>query len=450
MRKTLSLFLALIVISTLMLSACSKNENASNSNGGATGATGTAGSAGSSGSTETATKLEFWTFNELHEQFYQHMKDLWNAANPDRQIDLVANVYPYDDMHNKLLLALQSGTGAPDLADIELNKFSNFLKGTPQLLELNDIVEPDINNIVQSRLDIYAKDGKYYGIDFHVGASVIYYNKEIFDKAGVNIDDIKTWDDYYEAGKIIVEKTGVPITTIETGDMWSIWPQVAQAAGNNDFQTADGQVNFTGPEVVNALSFQQKLIRDGLAIPTPGSTHHAEEYYGFMNSGGAASVWMPMWYMNRFTDYMPDLKNKIVIKPMPAWKEGDPRSAGMGGTGTVVTKTAKNVELAKDFLAFSKISREGNIEIWTQLGFDPLRSDVWDAPELRADNKFTDYYGKGIFDILLEVKDEIEGVIINETTPMISDEVKTSVLVRALIDNEDVTKVLEDAQKAIK
>ena len=438
MKKSLLVLLTVLLVCALFLTACSNNNNTNDSSNNAP-----------NGGSAKATKLEFWTFNELHEQFYQHLANLWNDANPDRQIDLAANVYPYDDMHNKLLLALQSGTGAPDMADIELNKFSNFLKGVPQLLELNDIVEPELNNLVKSRLDIYAKDGKYYGIDFHVGASVIYYNKEILDKAGVNIDDIKTWDDYYAAGKTVLEKTGIPMTTIETADTWSLWPQVAQAAGANDFQTADGKVNLTGPEVVTALEYQQKLIKEGIAIPVPGANHHAEEYYGFMNSGKAASVWMPMWYMNRFTDYMPDLKNKIVIKPMPAWKEGEPRSAGMGGTGTVITKTTKHAQLAKDFLAFSKLSREGNIEIWTQLGFDPIRSDVWDAPELRAANKFTEYYGQDIFDVLIEVKDEIEGVVINEKTPMISDEIKTSTLVKALIDLEDVKKVLEQSQKAL-
>ncbi|RUU68336.1 extracellular solute-binding protein, partial [Mesorhizobium sp. M7A.F.Ca.MR.362.00.0.0] len=68
----------------------------------------------------------------------------------------------------------------------------------------------------------------------------------------------------------------------------------------------------------------------------------------------------------------PDLKGKIVIKPMPAWSEGAPRSAGMGGTGTVVTNQSKDPDVAKKFLAYAKLSKEGNIEIWKQLGFDPI------------------------------------------------------------------------------
>lgn len=429
MRRHSFLILAFLLVLSLAAAACSRGGNSGGSSDGGEGTT-----------------LEFWTFNELHDQFYQHMAQLWNEKNPDRKINLKGIVYPYDDMHNKLLVALQSGTGAPDLADVELNKFPNFLKGTPQLVPLNDLVEPELDNLVRSRLDIYAKDGNYYGIDFHVGASVIYYNKEILDQAGVNPDDIKTWADFEAAGKKVLEATGKPMVTIETGDMWSVWPQIAQAPGGDDLQTADGRPNLTGEVVVRALEFQKRLIDQGIAVTAPGGTHHAEEYYGFMNDGGAASVWMPMWYMGRFTDYMPDLKGKIVIKPMPAWNAGEPRSAGMGGTGTVITTASKNMELAKDFLAFAKLSREGNIEIWRFLGFDPLRSDVWGAPELREPNKFTDYFGDYIFDVLLEVKDEIEGVVVNEQTPAISDMFRTSVLVRILQDGEDPVKVLEETQ----
>jgi arabinosaccharide transport system substrate-binding protein len=427
---------------TVVLTACSGN------NGGTKNGTTNKEDAAATG--VKTTKIEFWTFNELHQKFYEDMAKRWNEANPEQQIQLVANTFPYDDMHNKLLVALQSGTGAPDMADIELNKFPNFLKGDPQLLPLNDVIEPEINNLVKSRLDIYSKDGNYYGIDFHVGAAVIYYNKEILDKAGINPDNIKTWADFESAGKQVLDKTGIPMTTLESGDLWSLWPQVAQAPGNDDLQTADGKLNITSPIVADPLKWQQNLVKQGIAIVAPGAGHHSEEYYGLMNSGGSASLWMPMWYMGRFTDYMPDLKGKIVIKPMPAWAEGQPRSAGMGGTGTAITKTTKNPELAKAFLAFAKISKEGNIQIWKQLGFDPLRSDVWTDPALSEPNKFTEYFGDDIFNVLTDIKGEIEGVNVNENTPTISDAFKTSILVRTLLDNEDVDKVLKEAAAQLK
>ncbi|WP_199620045.1 ABC transporter substrate-binding protein [Paenibacillus alkalitolerans] len=439
MRKHFLVLLAVILAISAALAGCS------GSGGNTAGETSGEQSSGSGG-----TKLEMWTFNELHGKFFTHMAEKWNEANPDKKIDLKATTLPYEDMHNQLLVALQSGTGAPDLSDVELSKFPNYLKGEPQLLPLNDIVDPVMDNLVKSRLDIYAKDGNYYGIDFHVGASVIYYNKELLDKAGVNPDDIKTWDDYKEAGKTVLQKTGVPMTTLEVADQWSLWPQVAQLQGPNDLLTTSGEVNLDDPEIVKVLQYQQDLIKEGIAIAAPGNLHHAEEYYGFMNNGGAASIWMPLWYMGRFIEYMPDLKGKIVIKPMPSWEAGHPRSAGMGGTGTVVTNQSKNPELAKEFLTFAKLSKEGNIEIWKQLGFDPIRSDVWNDPALKEPNKFTEYFGDGIFDVLVEVKDEIEGVNIGEKSPAVFDAVDTKIMFESLVNMQDPAKVLKAAADELK
>jgi arabinosaccharide transport system substrate-binding protein len=294
---------------------------------------------------------------------------------------------------------------------------------------------------VKSRVDIYSKDGKYYGVDFHVGAAVIYYNKEILDKAGVNPDSIVTWNDYEEAGKKVLAATGKPMGTVETADQWSFWPLISQQ--KSDFLDKDGKVILDNETNTKTLQFLQKLVQEKVLVPAPGGFHHAEEYYGFMNKGGAASIWMPMWYMGRFTDYMPDLKGKIIIKPMPVWEKGQFRSAGMGGTGTAVTKQSKNQELAMKFLAFAKLSKEGNIQIWKQLGFDPIRMDVWDSPELKADNKFTEFFGKDIFKTLIDVKNEIYPVNIGEKTPAVTDAVKTKVMPSVLGDGKDAAQVLK-------
>jgi arabinosaccharide transport system substrate-binding protein len=394
------------------------------------------------------TKLVFWTFNELHQKYYESMAALWNKANPNEAIELEATTLPYDDMHNKLLIALQSNTGAPDMADIEISKFPNFLKGTPQLVELNKIIEPELKNIVKSRVDIYAKENKYYGIDYHVGAAVIYYNKEILDKAGVNADSIVTWNDFYEAGKKVLVATGKPMTTLETTDQWSFWPLISQQG--SDFLDKSGKVILDNDKNIATLQFLQKLIKEKVAVTAPGGGHHAEEYYGFMNKGGAASVFMPMWYMGRFTDYMVDLKGKMIIKPMPAWEKGGSRSAGMGGTGTAITKQSKSQDLAMKFLAYTKLSKEGNIQIWKQLGFDPIRTDVWDSPELKEDNKFTQFFGKDIFQTLISVKNEIGPVNIGEKTPAVSDEVKKTIMFKTLNDLEDPAKVLRAAAEQLR
>lgn len=376
------------------------------------------------------------------------MAEKWNAAHPDKQINLIPTVYPFDDMHSKLLMALQSGTGAPDMVDIEVGKYANFLKGDIQLLPLNDIVEPELNNIIKARVDIYSKDNNYYGICFHVGAAVMFYNTELCEKAGVDWKNIKTWDQYYEAAKKL--KAVEPDKyweSVESTDIWHMWPLLAELGG--DMTAADGSITIDTPEMAKVLQYNRKLIDEGLAVVAPGGYHHAEEFYSLMDGGNIASIVMPMWYLDRFTNYMPDLAKKIAIAPLPVWEEGEKRSIGQGGTGTSITKQCKNPELVKEFLAYAKLSQEAGIEIWNTLGFDPIRTDVWSMEEVtHAKNKFTDYYVDNPFDTLLEIKDEIVAHNNGENLPQALDVMKNKVLDRAYNEpNVDIPKMLAEEQK---
>lgn len=372
-----------------------------------------------------------WTFVEMHATFFKDAADRWNEAYPDKQIKLKAEVLPYDDMHNKLLVALQSGVGAPDISDIEIGKFPNYLKGEPQLHELTDLVEADRENFVEARLAIYSKDGILYGLPTHVGATVMFYNTEILGEAGVNPDEIKTWEDFVAAGHKVKEATGKEMITIDTAEANPILPMMSQQ--KSDFVDEHGDVILNNATNVRTLEFLHRLIYDEkIAIVTPGRGAHAEEYYGYMNNGGSASILMPMWYMGRFLEYMPDLKGKIAIRPLPAWEEGGFRSAAIGGTGTVVTKHTKHAELAKEFLQFAKVTKDANIRIWTELGFDPPRWDVWESDELKADNKYTEYFGNNIFEVLQQIKDEIHPLHITSKFPASMSIMNTSVLFKAL------------------
>lgn len=429
MKKILALVLCLVFVMSSFV-GCSGQSNQTKASG-------------------EPTQIQLWTFQDLHNTLYNSMAEKWNKANPTQQIAFTATTLPYDDMHNKLLIALQSGVGAPDIADIEIGKFSNFLKGTPQLLPLNDIVEPELNNIIKSRVDIYSKDGKYYGICFHVGASVTYYNMDLMKQAGVDPNTIKTWDQYHDAGKIVKEKTGKPITTFETIDLFL--PQLMDKQLGSDLMKEDATANLNTPELAQTLTFMRSMIQDGTAEIAPGGGHHQEEYYGFMNKGGSASITMPMWYMNRFTDYMPDLKQKMLILPCPVFKEGEARSVGLGGTGTAVTNQSKNPELAKKFLAFCKLSKEGCTEIWNQLGFDPIRTDVWSDPAVKSGkNKFTEYYLDNPFDVLLSIKDEIPAIRLGEGYAPMCDRVKTTTFNKALTTDVDINTLLKSEEDSLK
>ncbi|AIQ51546.1 ABC transporter substrate-binding protein [Paenibacillus sp. FSL R7-0331] len=430
----------LVVSMLVFLAGCGKSSS---------GTSGGESSVLNGGAGDKATELSYWTFVELHGQHFEKMLEKWNAANPDRQIKLNVTVMPYDDMHNKLSIAVQTGVGAPDIADIELGKFPDFLAGEPQLEPLNDVAEPFKGTVVQSQLDLYAKEGKIYGLSTHVGATVAFYNTEILDEAGVDYKSIVTWDDFKKAGIQVYEKTGKYMGTADTSAIWQASLLLAQQ--ESDLTDADGKPQVNSPEMVRAMTMLKDLQDNNVISTIAGGQPDTEEAYGEYNSGNYAAAFMPLWQMSRYTNYMKDLSGKIAIAPLPVLEKGMHRSYGGGGTGTVVTKTAKDIQLAKDFIAYAKLSLDANIEIWNTLGFDPINMSVWDMKDVthNPENQFVKYFVNNPFDVLNEIKEEINLIKSTSASPTINNVLCTVTLNEIFEDGKDVQQALDDAQTQI-
>jgi arabinosaccharide transport system substrate-binding protein len=150
-----------------------------------------------------------------------------------------------------------------------------------------------------------------------------------------------------------------------------------------------------------------------------------------------------MWYMSRFINYMPDIKGKVYIRPMPRSGPNDALSAGIGGTGTSVTLQSKDVDLAVEVLAHLKLTPEANIRFWTDAAFDPPRWDVWDKPELQ---KPDEYFGnEKVFNMLLQLKDNIPSPNYGDLSSSAQDIVMNTVMYQTLVEKQDPATVLKNA-----
>jgi arabinosaccharide transport system substrate-binding protein len=328
-------------------------------------------------------ELEFWTFVDNHADYLIARAEEFNATDSPYNILLRTSSAEYESMHDRLLIALQSGTGAPDLADIEIGRFATFMRGEVPLHPLTDVVDRHRTQLVEERLAPYQLDGVEYGIDYHLGAFVMYYNADIMEEAGVDVDSIVNWDDYIEAGQQVAENTDAMMTTIETVAPMSVMGLMKQNGGGVYDQ--NNELILDSPANVEALQLISDMVHvHGIAETAPGGEHHAPEYFEAFNSGAYASVWMPQWYMIRFKDQMPDTEGKILVRPLPEFEPGGFISTMGGGTGTAITNQIDDdkLEAAKQFLEFAKLTYDAQVSLWTDLGFDPFRDEVYDDPAL--------------------------------------------------------------------
>jgi arabinosaccharide transport system substrate-binding protein len=124
---------------------------------------------------------------------------------------------------------------------------------------------------------------------------------------------------------------------------------------------------------------------------------------------------------------------------------------GVGGRGTVVSAQSKNAALAAEFMAWAKLSYDGNVKIWQELGFDPCNTSVWSDTNITQDrsNKFIAYFKTNPFDVLNQIQNEIGMIKVTTISPLIGEQFNINVMVGVLQDNENITTALDNAQAQI-
>ncbi|WP_327716712.1 extracellular solute-binding protein [Streptomyces sp. NBC_00490] len=135
---------------------------------------------------------------------YKALIKEFEAANKDVKVKYV-NV-PFDQAQNKFDTAA-GASGAPDVLRAEVGWTPAFAKKS-YLLPLDGTEALADESKFKPNLIEQAKyEGKTYGVPIVTDTLALVYNKELFEKAGVEAP--KTWDDLKKAAATIKDKTGV-------------------------------------------------------------------------------------------------------------------------------------------------------------------------------------------------------------------------------------------------
>lgn len=349
---------------------------------------------------------------------------------------------------------------------LTIQQFPNVVAGQDKwLVPLDDYTKDYMSTMVPARMETYqGSDGHYYGAPYHVGATVMYYNvKAMGDAMGLSqadviakIDGVKTWDDYEALGTEYVEAAGEKgtkyWTSVDTGGTDWLW--LAMAEYGEDWTGGfDGKANVQLDSVKKMLTMQQKWLKSDLAEVSPDG--HVDLEAGFQNIMDHNIVSFPkaMWYMSRFTNYMPDEKGNWYIAKCPTFEEGQKCSVGIGGTGTVVTQQSKAKELAAEFLCWAKMSEVGEQNIWDTLGFDVCNTACWtnDTFAHNDENQYNQFFINYPYDVLNSIgMDNIGKISVVKISPTINENVCNTTLNEVLEDPDySVDDALQELQDAV-
>ena len=202
--------LGLLGVLALTISACSTSGSASTAPASASG------SAAPSAAAAAPVTVDWWhiTTDKVGKPDFQAIADAYTAAHPNVKI----NITVLENEAFKAKLAATPPDGYPDL-------FQSWGGGTMAaqadaglLQDITAAVAPWKDTVNPGAMSIYQYKGKQYGIPWDMGMIGFWYNKDLFQKAGITTPPA-TWDEFLAAIPKL-KAAGVAPLAIAGKDKW--------------------------------------------------------------------------------------------------------------------------------------------------------------------------------------------------------------------------------------
>ncbi|GHG02525.1 MULTISPECIES: ABC transporter substrate-binding protein [Amycolatopsis] len=270
---------------------------------------------------------------------------------PGVTVEFVAQ--PFDQYYTLLGAAIQAKRG-PDV--MLFNGGGQIRDRVADLVPLDPYVADDRSRL--SGWDAFAKDGKVYAEPVTLQGHPVYYNKELYQKAGLNPDaPPRTWDDFVRDCGTISAKTGAKCLALgnKEGAGIQFFLSALGSASLTPQEYTDwiaGKRDWTAPDVKRIFELWKQAGDAGLNTDGPNSTAMFNDAFALFQSGKAANVIGLMSDVGHWKDFAEFLgADKVGVMTAPQVNPAaTPSLPYDGGIGYAVAKGTKDPKLAADLV----------------------------------------------------------------------------------------------------
>jgi multiple sugar transport system substrate-binding protein len=275
----------------------------------------------------------------------QKIVDAFTALNPT--ITVKVTVSDWTTYWDKLQTALAGGN-APDVFLMDGPLYPDF-QTRGQLLDLTPLIARDGFDTSQladlAVQGFTAPDGHLYGLPRDLNTIALFYNRTMFDAAGLPYPD-ETWD----WAKLVDVATKLTLTSggttsqwgfyTETSDMENYWSSLVWQAGGDILSPDKKTVVIDSAEAASGIQFLQDLIYKYkvMAQPTPGGSGDAfENGQAAMEANGS---WLVPTHQAAGIDF--------GVAPLPRGPAG--QATSVNPSGVVAYQGTKSPDAAWEFI----------------------------------------------------------------------------------------------------
>ena len=285
----------------------------------------------------------------------------YQKVNPDFTLE-IATQSGSSDVEQAMTLAGSSGD-ISNLSDIVLFQdhfIQSYVADYPDCWTDLEGADIDWSDFGAEKLSYSTIDGVHYGVPVDNGTAIFAYRTDVLEECGYTLADVTgiTWDRWLEIARDIKDKTGYALLSMDhSGD--DLPYMLMQAEGLS--QWADGQPNFVDNEPLHRII---EVIVQGAKDGTILLANSWSEYCDQTIVGNqVAGVMNGNWIIPTIRQ-VADNSGKWGITTLPTLDGGKEGYAANGGSSLYITGNCKNVDLAKEFLAYTFGGGEGSMETY--------------------------------------------------------------------------------------
>jgi len=336
-------------------------------------------------STPAEKQIDFWTFSKNYIAPYQSIA----TESPDADSISVEH-RSVDDLVKAL-----SDAQTPDLVELDYDTLLLAAGTNPSPLRLVDLRERvdagELKDLfVDGAFDCAEQEGRLLGLPMNIHPVMLCYRADVFEAAGIKVEEIDTWDDF--------ERLTRPLQIDLDGD--GTIDRRVMDLGSNSIHTvltlmrqADGPlIDETGRPVfasdanaaVLATAVSWIVSNDPFSRDAPQFSRSANQ---LRRNGEVLACVMPDWLAGVWRSDLPELRGKVKLMPLPAWRRGGRRSSLWAGSVLALNASSPDLQaawkLATAIALSPEVAAAGFAEGYVVSPvLEHQKLDIYDQPDL--------------------------------------------------------------------
>jgi N,N'-diacetylchitobiose transport system substrate-binding protein len=333
------------------------------------------GSSTDDGAAESADIRVWLNGTDTPQEARDWLKKTFEEDNPGSTLTIEQQ--EWDGLVEKLTTSLSSESETPDVVEIGNTQAPTFTSAgafAPLTDELEDLGGDDL---LPGFVEGATVDGETYAVPYYAGSKYIFYRKDLFEKAGLEVPT--TLDEFVDAAITLKKENPKPANFSGfwfPGQDWRNGAAFIWSAGG-DLAVEDGgewSGSLSSPESVAGLEMAQQLFTEASGAPKDGN--EADPWTPFC-AGEVGMMSTPGWVKGLLEDPetgCPDGHAKQVgVFALPG-PDGDPAPVLLGGSDIAIAAKSAHQDLAQD--AVELMLSDDYQTLMAEAGLTPARTSL--------------------------------------------------------------------------